>query len=167
MIPVPEWQEIIINKFGRDFFVEVDNPSHPMYYGFSCNKGWRFIIENTLEMLSMYEGVTIFQIKEKYGSLRIYTNYDYKYTKIESMLDYLSRKYTQPLLKYIQQMKWWPKRLSLYKLYWYTPRKMKEVRIIEQIAYDRSLKVCEMCGDPGILREDKRRHQTLCDQCNI
>ena len=51
------------------------NPSrtrYPIGLGLECGEGWYQIIDEALEKLSKIDEVVLFQIKEKFGGLRIY-----------------------------------------------------------------------------------------------
>jgi hypothetical protein len=49
-------------------------------FGIECAKGWAKLYEPVIELAALH-GVEIFQIKEKFGGLRIYVgNVDYKHT---------------------------------------------------------------------------------------
>lgn len=124
----------LTNKFYKEFpdLLKKEN----MQFGFECSDGWSDIIWEACEKIrevlhdlkvdgpteakarlnGTYKNFEIVQIKEKFGSLRIYTNWDnYKIDKI------------------IQR------------------------------ANEKSLKTCEICGEPGEIRPNGYL-QTLCNQ---
>ncbi len=69
------------------------------WYGIECGCGWYQIIRDVIDMIDSYcrehkiiDGVRVVQIKEKFGGLRIYINYDERInmkdcTAIESIID--------------------------------------------------------------------------------
>lgn len=59
-------------------------------YGIETEDGWFEIIEETCKLLSVYEGLKITQIKSKFGTLQIYTDFSNK--EIDELLDGLSEK---------------------------------------------------------------------------
>ena len=69
-----EWQFDLIDKYSH-----ILNEDEMYRYGFSCGTGWKPIIEWALESLanldSLPQPLQIVQIKEKFGGLRIYTNF--------------------------------------------------------------------------------------------
>jgi len=65
------WDIPIRKKYAH----KIDNESIIYEWGIQCSEGWKKIIEEfltNLEILDTYNNVKIFQIKEKFGKLRIY-----------------------------------------------------------------------------------------------
>lgn len=54
----------------------------PMCFGFECGDGWYTIIDETCRLLSQHEplaGARFVQVKEKYGTLRVYLSHQDDY----------------------------------------------------------------------------------------
>lgn len=77
-----ELQEKLIKKYPHffDWIKEYKGPIHPIQFGFEIEDGWYWLLENLFEYLTNYqesnfednEKIKITQIKEKYGTLRVY-----------------------------------------------------------------------------------------------
>lgn len=68
----------LIEKYNAFIKPERGIQNTLMVFGFECDKGWFPILERLFEALSKLdkpEGFEITQVKEKYGSLIVYTNY--------------------------------------------------------------------------------------------
>ena len=69
--------EAIMKKY--DFIKPEKGPQHTlMCFGFECGEGWYSIIEKLFEdikKLNPSKDFEIIQVKEKWGGLRVYTNY--------------------------------------------------------------------------------------------
>jgi len=70
----------LINKYSHLFEpdeVRMDITKSCMAWGMECRDGWHDLIEKMMEEISALklEGFYFTQIKEKFGTLRVYTNY--------------------------------------------------------------------------------------------
>ena len=97
-----------------------------MRFGFPGD-GWFELIKDLCEKITeMKVGVTVVQVKEKFGGLRFYIDFNEGTSKED-----------------------------IHKVY----------ELISQ-AEDKAYTICEQCGKPGIIREDRHWILTLCDECN-
>lgn len=82
--PVEKLEQEIINKYPYMFeLMKVESPHYPIRYGFACDDGWIPLLEilfKGIAELDTEKAVRIFQIKEKFGGLRFYIEFD---TKVE------------------------------------------------------------------------------------
>lgn len=70
-------QDEIVKKY-KYMFNHMSDSRYPISYGFSCDDGWNKILENLITKISeidIYKVVRIFQIKEKFGTLRFYIEF--------------------------------------------------------------------------------------------
>lgn len=69
-------EQYLFNTYSKLFLepeARCDPTRNLMCFGFECGDGWYHIIEKALHQLSMLDDETlILQVKEKYGTLRIY-----------------------------------------------------------------------------------------------
>ena len=78
-----ELQNKIIIKYGEIFsdYWDKSTPINPMVFGIECDDGWFDIINTSMHEIAKYAqshfplGFTIRQVKEKFGSLDIYTSH--------------------------------------------------------------------------------------------
>ena len=78
----PELDAQLVAKYPKIFADRYEDPTKTaMCFGFECGDGWYNIIDALCEEIqrcldydSDLEQVVAFQVKEKYGSLRFYTN---------------------------------------------------------------------------------------------
>lgn len=66
----PEKEQQLIDKYTKLFCV--DPHTSIVLFGFECDDGWYDLLDNMLNKLYALENVTIYQIKEKFGGLRVY-----------------------------------------------------------------------------------------------
>jgi hypothetical protein len=67
-----ELEEKLKTKYPKIFAACEREPRLPICFGLECGDGWYDLIEEAFEKLSQY-GTELFQVKEKFGGLRIYT----------------------------------------------------------------------------------------------
>jgi hypothetical protein len=72
----PQTQELLKESFPRLF--QKNGTTYPVHeFGIECEDGWNKIVENLLQELEEYD-VTLAQVKQKFGELRVYLNYGEK-----------------------------------------------------------------------------------------
>ena len=83
-------QKEIRNKFLYMFKLEKNiDGIYPISFGFECDQGWYKLIDKALIEISerdKNDHIYLFQVKEKFGSLRIYFEIDQQ-NKDESLWD--------------------------------------------------------------------------------
>lgn len=133
-----------------------------MCWGFSCGDGWYKLLDELFTKIDQIapNKVTLDQVKEKFGGLRVYYTYhDLEpnwwdkmptifYNSIRHLLPY---KMSSPVIRFL-------KRIGLRSTY---------DRISDAVdkAEDKSYETCEWCGEPGIQRGGSWI-RTLCTGCN-
>ncbi len=69
----PDSEEALYNKYPSMLAGMRLGPQEScLSFGIECSEGWYSIIDDALEALESVGSVEVMQIKEKYGSLRIY-----------------------------------------------------------------------------------------------
>ena len=84
----------ITNDYSKKYTIIKPDPelkNNLMAFGFEIGKGWMPLLIELIDKIQMlvnnnpeYADVEILQVKEKYGSLRVYLNYYYK--EIEELI---------------------------------------------------------------------------------
>ena len=73
-------EQKIFEDFPNLYYPEKPETETLMCFGFECSDGWFDLIyrlsKDLNEMEDLPEGFEIIQVKEKFGSLRVYPNYD-------------------------------------------------------------------------------------------
>ena len=80
--------------------------------------------------------IVVIQIKEKWGSLRFYYDFEHSPNLVENDNE------------------------TKMKL------RREDIRKIVRIFTERSANVCELCGAEAVIRMDIPRKQSLCDECH-
>ena len=78
----------IMKKYKAFIHPEKSIQQSLMAFGFECDEGWYLILKNLFEAISKLNPPSdfeIFQVKEKFGGLRVYTNSSTK--EIEALID--------------------------------------------------------------------------------
>jgi len=71
-----EYQAYLFKRYADLFPSQRETPSDPMYYGFECSNGWVDLIDTLLGKIASLnppDDFIIVQVKEKMGTLRVYT----------------------------------------------------------------------------------------------
>jgi hypothetical protein len=76
----PEKTKMLMEKYSELFYESDDESSELLpfsMFGFECDDGWFEVVDSCLKDIASLRvpGVKIDQIKEKYGTLRVYTNH--------------------------------------------------------------------------------------------
>lgn len=124
--------------FSAGTFKKFHRIQYPIIYGIACDKGWYPIIEELLQKISEIDTdkkVRIFQIKEKFGTLRFYTS------DSPLRIDFLGAVNCLTFGLVLSEME-------------------KLIRDTEI----RSAVTCEICGKNGRLRNKSGWVKTLCDE---
>lgn len=115
----------LVEKYPKLFIDYGKSPREScMAFGCDCGDGWYNLIDDLCASLSIYEGVSLAQVKEKFGGLRVYLNILQDYDEETSD--------------------------RIYNL--------------TDEAETKSYKICELCGQPGILYRNGW-HRTHCSAC--
>jgi len=75
------WDYKMMDNYPVLFQDRNDRGKSLMYFGACCDDGWRKIVEDLTEAIAKVDTqhiVRVFQIKEKFGTLRYYVNFDTK-----------------------------------------------------------------------------------------
>ena len=155
--------EEIINKYPWMFELMKDH-RYPISYGFQCNDGWFEVLDECFkrfDKIDVNKEIRIFQVKEKFGGLRIYTNFNFKKTFIESVIYELSLLYNRMLRSLMNIFDG-----RLYKLLWYynTKKEIMLRKIIDESEVKAS-NVCESCGQPGEIKSINKWRYRTCESC--
>jgi len=76
-----ELEQKLVEKYPQLFQDYRKDPMYPMYYGIECGDGWYDLIDKTLARIQQEidaypekdrNRFKLFQVKEKFGSLRVY-----------------------------------------------------------------------------------------------
>lgn len=133
-----------------------------MCWGFSCGDGWYKILAELFTKIDQIapNKVTLDQVKEKFGGLRIYYTYHdleptwwdkVPYTFYNHLRTILPNKISGPTIRFLK--------------YIGLKNTCDRVGDIIEEAEGKSYETCEWCGKPG----KKRNHgwvRTLCDECD-
>ena len=136
------WDSII--RKHEYMFELMSDKRYPIHYGIACDGGWKDIILKLLDDIAKVDDnneVKIFQIKEKFGSLRVYLEKYPSPTDIEKILLFIS-KYYNILIRKLNSVL--PLRLSIYKFY--VPKKKRKILNLIHEAEKMSAMTCELCG---------------------
>lgn len=115
-------------------------PEHWQNVGF----GWRPLLENLhKELLVIRPDYQVSQVKEKWGTLRVYI----QGTPIRMDMIAGNKLYSAPHVESATDDNW------------------REVQMIVSKYEKKSAEICEDCGQPGRLRNDSFWVRTLCDDC--
>ena len=174
------WEEYLKNMKEREWVAKIqeDYPfmrrdrsgdKDNLYYmfGFDCNEGWCQIIRDACDaIVKRYaedgiapEDIDFIpsQIKEKYGTLRWYYEY----------LDTPSGIAAFDMINAGVSIRFKPKSENADEK---TKRLREDIDKIIEEAEEKSESICEWCGAPGILRDDRAEGNfwllTLCDSCH-
>lgn len=72
----PELEDKLIRRFPKLYGQHnKPMPETCMCWGFECGDGWFDLIWELSEKLEQFDELEAFQVKEKFGGLRFYTNY--------------------------------------------------------------------------------------------
>lgn len=153
----------IINKYPWMFELMKDR-RYPISYGFQCNDGWFDVLDECFKKFAEIDKnkeIIIFQVKEKFGGLRIYTHHIFKKTLIENLMYNISVIYNR-LIRFILNLF----DLRLYNMLWYY--KTKKERMLRKIINETEMtasKICESCGQPGEIKSINKWRYCTCESC--
>jgi hypothetical protein len=150
-----------MNKYACLFEGCEINSMEDVYNQFSCNTGWHPLILDTLDKIidaDVNKHISIFEIKEKFGQLRIYIVNTYEYNWLENIINSVYNVFRHCFSK-----------LRLYRVsvkISYSPKFIKTINKIIDDAEIQSLKICETCGS----NDDVKLHgrwwiRSLCKKC--
>lgn len=158
---------------------DIDETKTPMCWGCSCDDGWYDIIRDTCQIMDnmakrnayLFPRVEFVQVKEKFGTLRIY--FDEIFLTKEEFLENDSanvcHRYVAPKwVKFIG--KFWKGFLHnyMYKKYLEKTRANSNFYYgVEQYAEYLSAKTCEVCGERGLMCRRGNWLKTLCEKHRI
>lgn len=75
MVEYNEFEQRMFDTFPQFFKYKDDITTSRMWEGFMCSEGWYPLIETLLQLAKNHgETLEVLQIKEKYGTLRFYTD---------------------------------------------------------------------------------------------
>jgi hypothetical protein len=144
----------IIEQYSDFFPNRADKTKSNMKYGFCCDVGWYPLIVTALEQLDEIEYaefIEIVQIKEKYGTLRIYFDISKDF----------ELKFNDNIFK---RLYYWAKGFNVK-----TERNTlwKVVHKITAEAYNNSVTTCEICGKaPALKGYSEYWIKTVCKNCS-
>jgi len=166
----------LVEKFPSIFRQTTLPPTESsMYFGCACEDGWKDLIYCAAQIMTnmheynpdMYQKVEFAQIKEKYGSLRLY--YDViPLTKEEFIDNEKANRYyylrSPKFIKLIGKLKRSVLDSYAYKRYLkVTESKSSFYYGVTSYAEVLSSKTCEVCGEKGVVRKGGWI-KTLCDK---
>lgn len=162
-ITEPKWDEKIQEDYP--FMRRERYEQSPFYnFGFECREGWSQIIRDACEAITKRyaeEGIAPedidfipAQIKEKFGTLRFYYEYLDRTSAFENFETGVS-------MRVKSNIKGLDERTKKFR---------EDIDKIVEEAERKSESVCESCGAPGTLRDDRDKRifwlETLCDSCH-
>lgn len=127
-----------------------------LYHGLSCGDGWYNLVHDLCtEIMEAYKeagreiDIEIYQIKEKFGTLRFYYGFKSQPRRIQGF-DFIG-------IQGVGGVRITPRENGFEKKISDIVRKYEKM----------SAEVCEICGKPGRLRKDLNWIRTCCDGCYI
>lgn len=144
----------------------------PDHFFFECDNGWFEIIKNMCQQLkdAGVEPKTyqFTQIKEKFGSLRIYdVSYFGRIPRVIHYLDGRGLLLNNQKIQTNRFVSFVAKMVRLF-IFWLCPKSyllFKRAQSIIEQAETASKLVCEFCGKPGKLHGNKGWLKTFCPAC--
>lgn len=150
-----------------------------MCFGFECGDGWYKLLDELFHDLNEIEnkhhlGLILVQVKEKYGGLRCYYEYDDHLITVKKNSFYRwlwnsDFKLAYYLRRYIFKGEY-------YKYYVYDKSEQKLRNVSRQMnhikervnkAENESYTICEICGNTNAKLDESRAWiRTLCEQCS-
>lgn len=157
----------IIKKYNYMFGLMEDS-RYPISFGFECGYGWLSILSRLFDDIAKIDKkkeVTVFQVKEKYGSLRVYLDSYPSPNRFEKILMWMCYKYSSMIrfLTRILGIKW-----KFYKLYkYYIPKKQRQIQKLIDKAEEESIRTCETCGsrNNAEIKSDEGWLSCQCEFC--
>ncbi|MFW6272265.1 MAG: hypothetical protein ACOC2U_00580 [bacterium] len=138
----------IVNKHKYMFSLMNDKKrKYPIKFGFECGIGWYDILSDLFDKMAIIDTkkeISIMQIKEKFGTLRVYIKTFPSPSFIDKILLFISDIYNVTVRTLTKNfgIKW-----KFYKLYkHYIPKKQKQIRNLINEAEYLSSQTCEICG---------------------
>jgi hypothetical protein len=158
-----DWQEKLFSEFS--FLKPIGNNNAFEKWGFECAGGWYQLLRECFESIEIRYAVDGIrpdeidfipvQIKEKFGTLRLYYEYEDTPSGIIAI----------DILNTGESIRLEPK--TVEDLDETKEQLRNDIQSIVQATEEKSRHTCEMCGDGGELRKDLRRIRTMCNSCYI
>ena len=164
----------IIKRYKYMFtLMDVKKPRYPISFGFECGMGWFDILSNLFDKMAEIDTkqeLTIFQVKEKFGTLQVYINNYPSPSRIDKAIEWTLNKYNKFVRFFVNTFKLDKlfNEINFHKLYtYYIPRKQRQIQKIIDRAEDLSARTCECCGnrETAELRSDGGWVHCICESC--
>jgi len=152
-----EREERLVRDFP-ELFRNYQKNSSRMYWGFACEDGWfdlLYRLSSRIDLIAREGEVVVeaLQVKEKFGGLRFY------YALEMGRAPQGSKPGVDVVIKETPES---------FRITGVSSDDLsRKIHKIVRAAEDESITVCELCGQPGILRDIGRWFQTLCDPCLV
>jgi hypothetical protein len=160
-----ELDKKLFDKFPHMFKTRHDRMQSCMGFGFECGDGWYNIMYELMQKIDDFiedgENVEIQQVKEKFGTLRFYYNYDYN-----------GWNWWITCPRFLSRFRWCYRLFSKINIFVNKIRKdlfnyYTRGEIVSQMvddAYNLTYKTCELCGAKGKMRTEGW-NIVLCKEC--